>query len=90
MQFAAPVDVEVELVKKISSLAGELNESIGALDFAVNESHKIEDYYKLMLFIRDEIIPTMNSVRAAADELETIVSEEYWPFPTYDALLFNV
>ena len=43
-----------------------------------------------MLFIRDEIIPTMNSVRAAADELETIVGEDYWPFPTYDALLFNV
>ena len=90
MQFSAPVDVEVELTKKVSVLAAELYESIGALDFAVNESHKIDDHYKLMLFIRDEIIPTMNSVRAAADELETIVGEDYWPFPTYDALLFNV
>ena len=90
IRINVPVDVEVELVKRISVLAAELYESIGALEFAVNESHKIDDHYKLMLFIRDEIIPTMNSVRAAADELETIVGEDYWPFPTYDALLFNV
>ena len=83
-------DVEIELVSKIASLVTELNESIGALEFAIAESHKIADHYKLMFFIRDEIIPTMNSVRSAADELETIVGEEYWPFPTYDALLFNI
>lgn len=88
--IGVPADVEVELASKLSSLAAELNESIGALEFAVAESHKISEHYKLMFFIRDEIIPTMNSVRAAADELEALVGEEYWPFPTYDALLFNV
>ncbi len=88
--IGAPVDVECELVNKLSTLASELHEGIGALEYAVSESHKIEGHYELMFFIRDEIIPTMNSVRAAADELEAIVSEEYWPFPTYDALLFNI
>ncbi len=83
-------DVETEIAAKLTSLAGELHEGIGALEFAVNESHKFTDSYDLMFFIRDEIIPTMNSVRAAADELETMVDEEYWPFPTYDALLFNI
>ncbi len=85
-----PADVECELAAKLSSLAGELHDGIGALEFAVGESHKYTDSYDLMFFIRDEIIPTMNSVRAAADELETMVGEEYWPFPTYDALLFNI
>ncbi|MBQ8552041.1 MAG: glutamine synthetase III [Clostridia bacterium] len=88
--IGAPVDVEVELVNRLSTLASELHESIGALEFALNESHKFTENYDLMFFIRDEIIPTMDSVRAAADELETIVGEEYWPFPTYDALLFNI
>ncbi len=85
-----PNDVELELLTKLTTLIGELNESIGALEFATEESHKIADHYKLMFFIRDEIIPTMNSLRTASDELETIVGEEYWPFPTYDALLFNI
>ncbi len=83
-------DVETEIAAKLTSLAAELHEGIGALEFAVNESHKFTDSYDLMFFIRDEIIPTMNSVRAAADELEVMVDEEYWPFPTYDALLFNI
>ena len=36
------------------------------------------------------IIPAMAAVREQADELETLVGKEYWPFPTYDDLLFNV
>jgi len=39
---------------------------------------------------RDDVIPDMQSLRAVADELETIVGEEYWPYPTYDELLFNI
>ena len=88
--IGANIDVELELVNRLSTLASELHDGIGALEYAVSESHKIEGHYELMFFIRDEIIPTMNSVRTAADELETMVGEEYWPFPTYDALLFNI
>ena len=86
----ANIDVEKELVSKISGLVSELYDGIGALEFAVSESHKLTEHYALMLFIRDEIIPTMNAVRLVADELESLVGEEYWPFPTYSELLFNV
>ena len=41
-------------------------------------------------FIKDKVIPAMNALRACCDELETIVSKEYWPFPTYSDLLFSV
>ena len=32
----------------------------------------------------------MNELRAAADRLETLVGEKYWPFPTYGDLVFSV
>jgi len=32
----------------------------------------------------------MQEVRCLADELETIVGNDYWPFPTYADLLFSV
>ena len=32
----------------------------------------------------------MHELRAVADELETLVAEEYWPFPTYGDLLFKI
>ena len=86
----ADVTVERELAKKCSALLGSLYSGIQTLDKAVMQSHTISDYSELSLFIRDTLIPSMNQVRAAADELETIVGEEYWAFPTYGALLFNV
>ena len=32
----------------------------------------------------------MESLRATADELETMVGEKYWPYPIYEDLLFYV
>ena len=32
----------------------------------------------------------MNRLRSAADQLEMIVGKEYWPFPSYGDLIFEV
>jgi len=84
------VSVEKTIAKRIGELTKAMYDGILELEAAVEKSHGIDSNYDLMIFIRDGIIPAMNKVRSAADELETIVGEEYWPFPTYDALLFNV
>lgn len=39
-------------------------------------------------FARDQVIPAMASVRAAADKLESMVADDLWPLPTYQELLF--
>ena len=36
------------------------------------------------------IIPDMEEVRALADEMETLTSADYWPYPTYFDLLYSV
>ena len=36
----------------------------------------------------DEVIPAMDALRAAADEAESIVDEDYWPLPCYSRMLF--
>jgi len=41
-------------------------------------------------YFRDQVIPCMNTVRAASDRLEGIVDSALWPFPTYADLLFRV
>ena len=38
--------------------------------------------------MRDHVVPALANVRAAADKLETIVSDELWPLPTYREMLF--
>lgn len=41
-------------------------------------------------FYRDTVVPAMAALRAPVDELETMVDREYWPFPVYSDLLFEV
>ncbi|MBQ7160150.1 MAG: glutamine synthetase type III, partial [Clostridia bacterium] len=41
-------------------------------------------------YCRDRIIPAMDELRKYADEAETLVGREYWPFPTYGDILFGV
>jgi glutamine synthetase len=37
---------------------------------------------------RDELLPAMDAVRAAADTLEGIVADDLWPLPTYQEMLY--
>ena len=49
-----------------------------------------KDFIGSAFFIKDDIIPCMNALRAAVDEAETICASEYWPVPTYGEILFSV
>ncbi len=83
--------VEKELAAKVNSLTISLNDRAEALQNAVVKAHGIEgDMLAQARCYHDEVFSAMQNLRAVADELETIVGEEYWPFPTYDELLFNV
>ncbi len=37
-----------------------------------------------------EVVPAMDTLRAAVDAMEEIVAADYWPVPTYDDILFYV
>ena len=82
--------VETEMAAKLNTLTIALSEKAKALSDAVVKAQGIADAHEMARFYHDEVFADMQSLRAVADELETIVGEEYWPFPTYDELLFNV
>ena len=61
-----------------------------ALEASLAAYHKIGDVTEAACFIRDEVLPKMDALRAPADEAERFTAAEYWPFPTYGDLLFGV
>ncbi|MBQ2708659.1 MAG: glutamine synthetase type III, partial [Clostridia bacterium] len=85
-----PCEAETSLAREIAAEADRLYGAIRVLDAAIAKSRAIEETETQMYFIRDELIPAMNAVRASADALELVVAEEYWPMPTYEELLFNI
>ena len=87
----ADCSMQESIIQKVAALSGSLYKKTEALNAAVlntkNHEENIEDraqYYKNYIF------PGMQELRAVADELETLVGEEYWPFPTYGDLLFKI
>ena len=82
--------VELSIAGKVNTLTVSLSEKIDALNSAIVKAQGISDIPEQARVYCDEVFVAMQSLRAVADELETLVGEEYWPFPTYDELLFNV
>ena len=80
---------EKSVVAKIASLSGKLYDETGVLKGLLATAKEM-GYEELSRFCKDSIIPTMEKMRAFADELETITAKDYWPMPTYGELLFSV
>ena len=81
---------ETKLVEELSVLIDEMDDATTKLEAAVAKLKTIGDIKKESEFVRDKMIPAMDKLRAAADKAETMTAEDYYPFPTYDKLLFGV
>ena len=81
---------ECTLAETVSSLTDKLYDKTGELSDAIEKAHGGKDIEKRALFCRDKVLLAMREVRSTADELETKVSGDYWPFPTYEDLLFRI
>ena len=81
---------EKGVIAKLSTLADEIDSAAAALDAAVIRFNAISDITEASCMIRDVILQKMAELRVVCDEAETVTAEKYWPFPTYDKLLFGV
>jgi glutamine synthetase len=75
------------LIAETEGLVDELYDAILALEKA-NANHPAEEGLELAKYMRDRVIPAMESVRAVADRLERIVADDLWPLPKYSEMLF--
>ena len=78
---------ESEVLRSISALTDEIAAKTAALESVMLGLYDTEhpSYY-----CRDTVIPAMNALRAAADQLEPMLAKEYQPYPTYADLLYSV
>ncbi len=81
---------EKGIITKLSSLADEIDEAASELESAIIKLDAISDITESSFMIRDVLLQKMAELRVVCDEAETITAEKYWPFPTYDQLLFGV
>ena len=78
-----------KLADKVAGLADTLVTTIEALEAAQEAAHKAGSLHAEAKAFKEKVIPAQEAVRAAADELETIVADDLWPLPKYRELLFQ-
>jgi glutamine synthetase len=81
-----PAAEQKAALERFVGYANRLREAIGALEEAM--AHEDADALAHARHIEESVIPAMVETRAAADHLETVVTAEFWPLPTYRELLF--
>jgi glutamine synthetase len=74
---------------KVAALADGLVDTIHALEEAQHAAHEAGSLHAEAKAFCDRVIPAQNDLRAVADELETLVSDDLWPLPKYRELLFQ-
>ena len=87
---AIPTSVEEDLATTLSNDLVSFVEKIDTLSEDVVKGNDIEDAQEKANYYHDVVFAAMNELRAVSDEMETITSSDYWPYPTYDELLFGV
>ena len=78
------------LNQALTELTEQLSRDIASLEATLRALDKNADSLIRSAYYRDFILPAMERLRITADKLEETVAEEYWPYPTYNELLFHV
>ncbi len=80
---------EVDMIRNLTNLSTNMYKKMRSLEELIAEAPQGDDQ-RLAEYYRDAIIPAMDRLRAVADEIEPLVGEKYWPYPTYGRMLFAV
>ena len=81
---------ETKTLEKLSADADTMSDAIDALQDAVDAAKALPTEALKADAFRDNVIPLMNTLRAAADDAETLCGEDYWPLPSYSKMLYYV
>lgn len=89
----ADASVQTELLLETSDLLSDMKVAVAEIEDKLEKGAEIAksgDMERCAHFYYDEVIPAMLHLRQPADKLEMIVDKEYWPFPSYGDLIFEV
>ena len=81
---------EVSTMERLSELTDFIMDSVIDLEDALATLKTLDDVFKSSEFVRDVMLPRMETLRKYVDEAEMLTSQRDWPFPSYGQLLFSV
>ena len=86
---AIDCEAETEVINQLACFNSHLNKLVKELMSAVETSEKTVDLLARAQLYESKVLFIMDNIRHIADEAETIVARDYWPYPTYGDILFK-
>ena len=81
---------EKGLVQTLTDGIDQITELVADLEDKNATAQGIADPTEQDNAYRDSVIPAMDALRAAVDEMEKVCGHDYWPVPSYNKILFYV
>ena len=86
-----PVEAESGLLRRVASLTDDFYKNIEKLDKSITAASEIDGgEEERSHHYRNVVFAAMNELRLVGDELEEMVSSDFWPYPTYGSILYKV
>lgn len=82
--------LEDYLLSNISKISSSLLKKLSVLELALVKSKNEMGVLAHAKLYHDEIVSSMADIRIDVDALESFMSRDFWPFPTYGELLYSV
>ncbi|MBF7096220.1 glutamine synthetase III family protein [Alkalibacter mobilis] len=86
----ADLTTQKDHLLKVTELYAKSVKAVENLEKVLAEVKSIEAVAEQAKAFKFKVCDAMQTLRVPCDELETLVDEEFWPFPSYGDLLFRV
>ncbi len=81
---------EERLIEELTDAEERIDENARAMQAKIARIKAIGDKAAQATEIAEDLIPSMDRLREAADAAESLTSKEFWPLPSYGELMFSV
>ena len=79
---------ESKVLVALSKYTDEMSDAADDLKAVTDKVSEMDNEAAKAHAFHDEVIPAMDRLRAAADQAEELVDEDFWPLPCYSRMLF--
>ncbi len=81
---------ERKLIERLTDGIDKISDAVDDLEEKNTAAQKIEDPQEQSDAYADSVLPAMETLRAAVDDMERLCSHDFWPVPSYNKMLFYV
>lgn len=83
-------ETEKELLRRLSELNYKAYRAVEKLKKEETQASSVTDIKERAVAYCERVLPVMEQLRAAVDEMETLTASKCWPVPTYGDMMFRV